>query len=402
MSERFIVYFDGEQAAWLNAAEELVRGTLRDAATAADGRETTVLMPGEDILLTRVALPPIRQARRRLQAASFALEDRLVSRVDDLHFALAPRAEADGETPVLVVERALVQSTLDACREAGLDVVQLLPDMFALPDTGAESWSVAMIGDRVITRTDTLHGFACERGLWPTLAGGCTPPEHVVLHASENDSQARALVDELRFEPAPDIEQVGHPDPDALLARLLAHADTQRAINLRQGTFARASAMQAWWQPFKLTAGLAAAWLLVALAARGIESWQLHQRIDTLEAQSETAFREAFPNVRTINDLRVQAEQNIRALRGSGGSGGMFPLLQATAEVTGQAGDLTIQSMQYRDGALYLSLRGDSVQSLEALRAGFARQRGAALNVESADAAADGVQIRASVTGEAA
>jgi general secretion pathway protein L len=402
VAERFIVHFDGVRAAWLNAADELERGELAEAAAAADGRESVLLLPGEDVLATRVHLPPIRQARRRLQAAGFALEDRLVSRVDDLHFALAAKADADGETPVLVVDRALMQSTVDACSEAGLDAVQIVPDMLALPLADQTSWAVAVVGDRVLTRTDTHHGFACESAIWPTLADGCTPPERIVLHAAGSDLKAGRLMDDLGFEPLPSIEPETSADTDTLFARLFAEADTHGTINLRQGAFARASAMQAWWQPFRLTAGLAAAWLLVALAARGIESYQLHQRIDQLQAQSETAFREAFPNVRTINDLRVQAEQNIRELRGTGGSGGMFPLLQATAEVTGQAGDLSIQSLQYRDGALYLSLRGENVQSLEALRAGFARQRGTALNVESADAAANGVQIRASVTPESA
>lgn len=399
VAERFIVHFDGERAAWLNAADELVRGPLDEAALAANGRECTLLVPSEDVLITRVALPPIRQARRRLQAAAFALEDRLVTRVDDLHFALAARADADGDTPVLVVDRALLQGLLDDCTNAGLDIVQAVPDVFALPEA-QQSWHVAVIDERVLTRTDHGHGFACEASLWPVLASGCTPPERLCLEAARSNDNAQRLRNELAFEPAPEIESIEHGDDDTVFAQLLARADAhaRTAINLRQGELARASAMQAWWQPFRLTAGLAAAWLLVALAARGIESYQLHQRIDSLEARSESVFRETFPNVGTINDLRVQAEQNIRALRGSGGSGGVFPLLQATAEVTGQAGSLTIQSLQYRDGALYLSLRGDSVQSLEALRAGFARKPGTTLNVESADAAANGVQIRASVT----
>ena len=185
---------------------------------------------------------------------------------------------------------------------------------------------------------------------------------------------------------------------DAVLTHLLSHSDPGSAINLRQGTFARASAMQTWWQPFKLTAGLAAAWLILAIGARAVESWQLNQRIEALETASVAAFRDAFPNVQTINDLRVQAEQNIRGLRGtSGAGGGMFSLLQATAEVAGQAGDITIQSLQYRDGALYLALRGANVQSVESLRAGFARQPATTLNIESTDVGTDGVQIRASV-----
>ena len=402
MAERFVLHFDGVRAAWLNAAEEIVRGDLAEAALAADGRECVVLLPGEDILVTRVHLPPIRQAKRRLRAASFALEDQLISRVDDLHFALAAKADSDGETPVLVVDRQLMHRVVQACNAARLDVTAIIPDMLALPPVDPGCWRVAVFDERILTRTRVHHGFACEPALWPTLASACDAPERIVLYTASGDAEASRVLEQLSFQPPPEIEQASNADADTVSARLLAEADSQGAINLRQGAFARASAMQTWWYPFRLTAGLAAAWLLIALAARGIETFQLHQRIDTLQAASESAFREAFPNVRTINDLRVQAEQNIRNLRGSGGSGGMFPLLQATAEVTGQAGELTIQSLQYRDGAIYLSLRGDNVQALEALRAGFARQAGAALQVESADAAADGVQIRASVSSEPA
>lgn len=402
MAERFVLHFNGARAAWLNAAEEIVRGDLAEAALAADGRECVLLLPGEDVLVTRVHLPPIRQARRRLRAASFALEDQLITRVDDLHFALAAKSDGDGDTPVLVVERELMQGVINACNAAGLDVARIIPDVLTLPVADPDAWTVAVFDKRVLTRTRANHGFACEPALWPTLASACDTPKRIVLHAASGDAQASHLIDDLTFDSPPAIEHAVSADTDTVFARLLADADTQRAINLRQGAFARSSAMQTWWQPFRLTAGLAAAWLLIALTARGIESYQLQQRVDNLQAASEAAFREAFPEVRTINDMRVQAEQNIRNLRGTGGSGGMFPLLQATAEVTGQAGELTIQSLQYRDGALYLSLRGKSVQSLEALRAGFARQAGATLRVESADAAADGVQIRASVSSEAA
>lgn len=397
MAERFIVHFDGEQASWLNAAEERVLGTLAEAAHASDGREVTLLLPGEDILVTRVRLPPIRQARRRLQAAAFALEDRLVSRVDELHFALAARAGTDGETRVLVVDRAWVASVLADCEQAGLDVVVACPDALALPLAGTDRWTVAVTGERVLTRTAPDHAFACEPALWATLAEGCTPPAHIDLHAAP---EAPDILAQTRFEPLPESTPQAYPTRDRLLAYLLANADLTGTINLRQGAFARTTAMQTWWQPFKITAGLAATWLVLALGARAIESWQVHSRIEQLQARSESAFHDAFPQVQTINDLRVQAEQNIRALRGSGGGGGLFPLLQATAEVTAQAGSMTIQSLQYRDGALYLSLRGENVQALEALRAGFARQPGTQLNVESADAGADGVQIRASVTAQ--
>lgn len=397
VADRLIMHFDGEQAAWLDADGALVRGDLDAAAEAAGERSAVVLMPAEQIVVTFVRLPPIRQARRRLQAARYALEDQLISRVDSLHFALAAHPGADGLTAVAVIDETVMRERIDMLEAAGLDVTQLGADAPTLPAPGDNAWQVATFGERVLARTGPHQAFAAERTLWPALAAGCDAPETIVVRAGHDDIAAE--IEALEFEAPPAIERQTLAGDDAVLAWLLANADLQHLINLRQGAFARTSAMQTWWHPFKVTAGLAAAWLVIAIAARGIESWQLSQRVAQLQATSEAAFRDAFPDVRTINDLRVQAEQRIRELRGSGGNGGIFALLQAIAEVTGQAGDIRIQSLQYRDGAIYLNLRGENVQALEALRAGFARQPTTQLNVESADAAADGVQIRASVTG---
>ena len=147
-----------------------------------------------------------------------------------------------------------------------------------------------------------------------------------------------------------------------------------------------------------LTAALAATWLVVAIVARGVETWQLDQRIDALHQQTLAAFHDAFPDVQNINDLRVQAEQGIQQLRGNGGAGGLFPLVQAVAAVTGQTDDLQLQSMQYRNGKLGLSLNGKNVKSVETLRAGFAQRNNIQLSVQSADASASGVQIQATVS----
>lgn len=398
MADRLILHYDAQRAAWLGAEGALERGTLEQAADAAGEREVVLLIPGEQVLLTAVHLPPIRQARRRQQAAAYALEDQLVARVDTLHVALAARPGADGDTAAAVIDRERLAGYLDAAANAGLDVVQVYPDTMLVPAPEADAWQIAILDGRVLARVSAVHGFAAEASLWPALAAG-SPPAPDTIHLHGADAAAMTEIAGVALEPAPGVERHAYDDENALLAALLADFTSAGAINLRQGSFARTSAMQTWWQPFKLTAGLAAAWLIIAVAARGLEAWQLHQRIDALQATSEAAFHDAFPEVQTINDLRVQAEQKIRELRGSGASGGVFPLLQATAEVTGQAGDMRIQSLQYRDGTLYLSLRGDNVQALEALRAGFARQPATELNVESADAASDGVQIRASVTG---
>jgi len=398
LADRLTLHWNGDVAAWLDAEGALTRGSLAEAAQAAGDREAVVLIASEQLLITHVRLPPIRQARRRLQAAGFALEDQVAARVDSLHFALAARPEPNGETAVVVIDRARLRAMLDDFVDARLDVIQIVPDVLALPAPAPDEWQLAVFDGRTLTRSAAHSGFAVEPDLWPIVAAASEAPARIQVHAAEDNHTIAGMIDAAGFEPATEIERTSRVDNNAVLTQLLGRADPGSAINLRQGDFARASAMQTWWQPFKLTAGLAAAWLILAIGARAVDSWQLNQRIDALEAQSVAAFRDAFPNVQTINDLRVQAEQNIRALRGTGGAGGgLFSLLQATAEVTGQAGDISIQSLQYRDGALYLALRGANVQSVESLRAGFARQPSTTLDIESTDVGTDGVQIRASV-----
>lgn len=402
MAQRLTLYFDGEQAAWLDHEQRLTRGALSEFAATIEGddAEISVVVPGEDILLTRAPLPPIRSASRRLQAARYALEDRLAGRVEQLHFALAGAPDRDGETPVAVIDLDRMTALCDRLDDAGIEATRILPDYMALPAPDADRWQLAVADERVLARTAPTAGFACDADLWPLLARSLDTPVEAVVRAHDA-ARARALLDIDWGEnvDAPATDTVEYADADALTAALLAEPGALRgSVNLRQGAFARRSQFQSQWRPLMLTGALAAAWIIVAIVARGIETWQLDQRIDALHQQTLAAFHDAFPGVQNINDLRVQAEEGIRQLRGSDGAGGLFPLVQAVAAVTGQTDDLTLQSMQYRNGKLSLSLSGKNVKSVETLRAGFAQRDGTQLSVEGADASSSGVQIRATVS----
>lgn len=56
-----------------------------------------------------------------------------------------------------------------------------------------------------------------------------------------------------------------------------------------------------------------------------------------------------------------------------------------------------MQELQLREGALYLSLLGRDIQSLEALRGYFEKQTRWNFQVQSANAGAEGVQVRATL-----
>ncbi len=59
---------------------------------------------------------------------------------------------------------------------------------------------------------------------------------------------------------------------------------------------------------------------------------------------------------------------------------------------------MKITGLQYREGSLYLSLSADNLQALEALRGWYSKQTDTQLEVQSANAEADGAKIRAKLS----
>ena len=397
MEERFPIYWLGaDRVCWLDAQGRAEIGDVAAAAAAAGERAITLVASGEHILVVEANLPPVRQAGRRRQVARYALEDRLATSVDELHFALG-RRRGDGATPVAAVARDRMAEWMEAL--PGEDAVPdaVVPDYLCPAPPPAGTWHVWLLDGRALVRCGEQAGFACECELLPSLLAAETGEEPALSVLAVDDETNRQLLERLG-EHGYAIEPEYVRDAGEAYARLLQNAASVRpALDLRQGEYAPVSQFDAWWRPLRATAALFVAWVLLSVAVQGMTYWQLHQQAETLRERSETAFREAFPEVQRVRDLRLQAEEKLRALRGDGSASTLFTLLQATADAAGGDDGLRIESLQYRDGALYLSLSGENVQALERLRAGFGRQDTARLTVESADAGSGGVQIRARV-----
>ena len=382
---------------WLDADGTPQHGSLGEAADAAAQRDVLVLVPAETILLTTVALPPIRQSSRRLNAASYALEEQLVAQIDTLHFVLADKPKTRGQaSAVAVTDLERMRALMATLADAGIHVTRMAPDVLALPAPEAGTWQACTLNERILVRTGTTTGFACDQEVWSAFAGGAENAiERIIVQTDRDQGLALPAAD---IPGAPALDILPPTTHASLVASLLGNADTRLSVNLCQGEFARASNIRHWWQPFKATAALVALWLVLVLVDRGLAIHQAQQRISTLHQQTVTAFHAAFPQVQTINNLRVQAQQSMAALRDHGDAAGIYDLLQATALATNASAGIQVQTLRYRNGKLILGLKGDNVQALEALRAEFKRQSSVKMTVERADAAGDGVQIRAAVS----
>lgn len=350
------------------------------------GRRIVVIVPGADVRLATVNVPA-RQAAKVLAAAPYQLEDQLADDVDTLHFALGAR-QPDGSWPVAVVTRALVDGWLAPFHARGLNPEGFYPESLALPwEPDATRWSALIEAGQVIVRSGAYAGFCCA-------------PEDLVTYLQLADPEkSRALRLLILADAGLDYSRIDWPlelmpGYASALDAYSRHLQPALSINLLQGDYSLSQDYQRHWKPWRAAALLAAACLLLGAAIYGVQTAKLSREIAAQDEANLARFHELFPAETRVVDLGAQIDQQIRALKGSTNSGGVFVLLETLSQALGANQGLKVQNLQYREGSLYLAMRASDLQAVERLREWFSTQRATALEVQSADASSEGVQVR--------
>jgi general secretion pathway protein L len=266
-----------------------------------------------------------------------------------------------------------------------------VPDILCLPlvtDAPEPVWSIMLEGSQASVRSGPGAGFSCETEMLADYLALAEAPESLRLQVYPVE---HAELPEFKL-PVQTSASVANG-----FEYLLRGYDEGRSINLLQGDYASTPDYLGWFQPWRLTAALLAACVVLASFTLVVEHFRLKHELRGLEATAESAFRAAFPQVSRVVDLRTQAQQQLMLLKRSGGGGGFLPLLQGSSQVLSRFSNVQVHEIQFREGVLQLSLLANNTQALDGLQQGFAQQPGLLLQVESANATGDGVQIRAAV-----
>lgn len=362
---------------------------LSEILTHAGQRRVVVLVPAADVRLTSVNVPA-RQSAKVLQAAPYALEEQMAEDVDTLHFALGPR-QASGAHPVAVAARARMEEWLAPFREAGVHPEALIPETLCLPVAEDGRWSALAEPGHVIVRSAPYAGFGCLDEDLPLFMDVADP---------DKQAQLRILIPR-SF--AGDFTRLGWPvellpgfaEP---LEALLQHLRPDSSINLLQGNYSKRESLRRLWQPLRVSAILAGICLCLIAIDHGVQMIRLKHAVAEQQQENIQRYQQLFPNETRIVDLAAQADQQLARLKGGNAHGAFLPLLEQLSGALTATPGLATQSLQFRDGALFVALSGTDLQQLETLRAWFAQHHGAALEVQSANAGSDGVQIRIKLT----
>lgn len=340
---------------------------LQVLAKALSGERIVAVVPGVDVLITRVQSP--KTSRSNLEkAVPFLLEEQLADSVEELHFSLGKRG-VNGQLSVIVIARKLLSHWMETIKNVGIRPEAVVCEPLLLPWQPGR-WTLLITSEKAIVRTGLESGFALDsNNLLSTLT---------LLMNDENEKKPQSLnvLDFTRGINQVDLSGLGIPilteeRDDNPLSLFAANYAQNPSINLLQGVFSPSSQLRGWWQPFKMTAWLMIGWFLFRSGYGLYMENQNEKQMLVLNQRIESHFREAFPNVRRVVDARVQMNQGLKSLRGSDqptSQKGFLSLITRSGEVLKTVPGVTLKSMRFQEGKLDFFMRLKDLQTLDRVK----------------------------------
>ena len=228
---------------------EAVSGELMQATAMSTGRRVAVILPAGEALATE-SDAPAKGAAKLAQVVPYALEERVADEIEHLHFAIGDRDSATGRVPVVVLERARLESRLAELRAAGLNpqaiysAATLLPampgQMIGLLEGDTLTLRTADAPPLVLPALSISDAFEMALSMQTSAVAGLEPaPLGLLLYAGHEEWEAHQLnIDAFRDRFTGVKVQLLPRGSLSVLAPAAAAGD---AVNLLQGALAVAS-----------------------------------------------------------------------------------------------------------------------------------------------------------------
>lgn len=371
----------------------LGRGQLTEAYRAARHAHVVLLVPSEEVFLTRLGLPG-RNHNKLLKAVPYAVEDQLVDDIEVYHFALSTQA-VDGMYTVAAVEVKMVEYWHAALRAAGISVEMMTPDVLALPAGG---WTVLIEPDRAMVRTPQGM-FASDIDTLPMLLGnfyeqaGDNKPESITVYdcgRANHLAVLQANASELPFEIV--------PCGDGLFGMLAQDYQPRLALNLLQGDYSVERDLNKYIKPWKTAGILFLIWLGWQLAFNSYGYIKLQRQSTALAEQLAQVYKSAFPASKKPAGIseRDDMERRLKEMRKqqASGAGGFAEVLVKAAPVLKEVQGVNIKTLRYIDGRMDLELSLKLANQIDTLKERLAQQTGWNVEVLSASSRGEVTDVR--------
>ena len=340
------------------------------------GVEVVAMVPATLLSWQRLTLPRgVGAGSPRLRATLVGLlEDQLLDDPEQLHFALAPDASADGSTWVAVCDKTWLAAHLHTLDAAERPVNRIVPELH--PRAGDLRLAITGKPEHpwVLMSGDLAPGGAQALPLTPGALA-------LLDRAEAGDGGVELLAEPAVAERAEQMFQrrVTIQTPaQRLLAASRSNWDLAQFDLARTGAARAARRLGAFWRdflhapPWRPARWGLALLLLAHLAGLNVWAWRTQQELAARRARIDATLTETFPQVKTVVNAPVQMEREVAALRQSTGAPSardLEPMLGALGQHTGvsaapEAIEFTAGELRVKGARLAADALADANQRL--------------------------------------
>jgi len=333
------------------------QGKLADAYRHCRGANVIVIVPSEEVFLTKLPLPG-KNRKKLLKAIPFVIEDQVVDDIETLHFALSQTA-IDGHYLVAAVEKRMMDFWDTSLKAAGIYAETMIPDVLALRES-QESWTVLLEPERALVRSpqgtfssdienlpfmlNNLAQTAVESAAAEATVYDCSKASHATT--------LKALCTQIEFNVV--------DCADGPFGVMVQQYDPRQSVNLFQGNYKHQQGMGRHIKPWIPAAALFAVWIGWQLAVNITALIDLNAKSEELTEQMRQLYKTAFGPGKQPKayQLRSSMEAKLNQMLEKQGQakGSLQEMLVKTSPILKNVSGAKIEGMRFINGKLDIDL----------------------------------------------
>lgn len=407
MSDHFFLLFDADaiddaeqSVSWCRHhagdVSNIEHGSLQQAAEASLDAHFTVLVSGQSCVSISADLPNVGRSRMA-QAVPFALEEQLIDDVDDLHFALGE--SQGGAIPVLVVKKQQLQTWVSQLESHDISPQRMVPEYLCIP-LPQQGWHLWFDSSRILLRNGVNSGLQLTLTdpilLLQRLFDEATQKPEQLLVSGDAQGLSQHLV---KWCAENEMALVEGDHEISLLSVAASRLQTERSINLLQGSFSHKEQMSRQWRPWLPATVVVGVMVLFQVVLMVMDTQRLTQQSVQLEQQIKQVYLDAFPDARRVVDAKAQMKAQLAAQNESAGSDLFYQLMGGVTLLAENKINFDLQRIRYQNDELNVDLHLPNLQILDQIKQLLAEKSNIQAEVISASARGDKVEARLLIKG---
>jgi general secretion pathway protein L len=364
----------------------LQQGTIEELAKSSENKTVTLLLPASEVLLLVLELP-VKTNSQINKALPFALEDLLADDVDTYHSVW--QKQPDGKIYVALTNHENFKACLARFESAGISLASVYPESLCL-SYQEHSCSLVIEGQQAILRHEKYLGAGIDLEMLPIILDKVLA-ENPEIHVLNSWS-----VDELSLAVPGHTIDISYHKVDSILGLLaLGVATLGSSYNLLAGNFEIKN--NAEWQGKKWlpALGLIIVTGLLQLGFLGYSYGQKKSELAVLEAQTQDLFKQTFPEIKRIVNIKVQAEQALIELskNTSSKASPFMSLLYETGTVLNANVGYKLKQLDFINDLLQVQLTVPDIGQVEQIKQQLQDSPQLSVKIQSEEANKDGVEV---------